>query len=192
MIYLKHGEEPVGIAVLTAPRPHGEKTSYSWERFGVKVAYEYLNVLVVNLEDAVLLAEDSRIGIIFYAAKCVWHSGNDEGKKFQYLRVITSLWAERGWDRDDKRLILLAIHYLINLKNEDYAKQYATHMETLNMKKEDREMYVDVLERVYTARGEEKGRMDVARKMLNKGLTVEKVVEYTDLPREEVETLLSD
>jgi hypothetical protein len=34
--------------------------------------------------------------------------------------------------------------------------------------------------------------MDVARKMLNKGLTVDNIVEYTDLPREEVETLLSD
>jgi hypothetical protein len=75
MIYLQHGEEPVGVAVITAPRPRGEKRSYSWERFGVKVAYEYLNVLVIGLDDAVLLAEESRIGLILYAAKCVWKAG---------------------------------------------------------------------------------------------------------------------
>jgi hypothetical protein len=39
MIYLKHGEEPIGVAVVTAPRPRGEKASYKWERFGASVAY---------------------------------------------------------------------------------------------------------------------------------------------------------
>ena len=58
MIYLKHGEEPVGIAVMTSPRPHGERSSYSWERFGVRVAYDYINVNVIKLEDEELLAED--------------------------------------------------------------------------------------------------------------------------------------
>jgi hypothetical protein len=192
MIYLRYGEEPVGIAVLTAPRPRGEKTSYSWERFGVKVAYEYLNVVVIELDDAVLLAEDSRIGLVLYAAKCVWQSGDDERKKFQYLRKVTSLWAERGWGRDDKRLILLAIDYLMNLKNEGDVKQYVEHMKTLNMSEEDREMYVSMFERVYNADGHKEGRAEVANNMLNDGISVEKIVQYTNLPREEIETLLSN
>jgi hypothetical protein len=157
MIYLKYGKEPVGIALLTAPRPQGEKAYYNWERFGVEVAYKYLNVPVVDLDDAVLLAEDSRIGLVLYAAKCMWQSGDNEGKKFQYLRKITILWAERGWNRDDKRIILLAVNYMINLKDEAYAKQYVAHMETLKMNEEDREMYVSVFERVYTAKGKEEG-----------------------------------
>jgi hypothetical protein len=44
MIHLTRGEEPVGVAVITAPRPQGEKTFYSWERFGVEVIYRYVNV----------------------------------------------------------------------------------------------------------------------------------------------------
>jgi len=198
MIYLKHGEEPIGVAVMTAPRPHGEKTSYSWERFGVRVAYDYLNVPVIKLEDAVLLAEDSRIGLILYAAKCVWQSGSDEGKKFQYLRKITDLWAERGWDRDDKRIILLVVNYLINLKDEGYAKQFVAHMESLSMDKEDREMYVSVFERVYTEKGKEEGRMEgrteerteIARNMLNKGFSAKEIQECTRMPREELDMLM--
>ena len=164
MIYLKHGEEPVGIAVATTPRPRKEKASYSWERFGVRIAYDYINVKVVELEDNLLLTEDSRIGLVLYAAKCAYLSGSDEGEKFRYLRSISDMWAKRGWDKDDKRLILLAVDYLINLKNETYIKEIVEHIESLEMKKGEREMYVSIFERVYTARGEEKGRMEGDRK----------------------------
>jgi predicted transposase/invertase (TIGR01784 family) len=123
----------------------------------------------------------------------VWQIGNDEGKKFQYLRKITSLWSERGWNRDDKRIILLAVNYLINLKDKSYAQQFVTHMESLRMNEEDREMYVSVFERVYTARGEEKGRIEerveLAKSLLNDGVSVEKIVQYTKLARDEIETL---
>ena len=64
------------------------------------------------MENDILLAEDSRIGLVLYAAKCAYLSGNDEGEKFRYLRLISNMWAERGWNKDDKRLILLAIEYL--------------------------------------------------------------------------------
>ena len=206
MIYLKHGEEPVGIAVATAPRPRNEKTSYSWERFGVRIAYDYINVSVAELEDSLLLAEDSRIGLVLYAAKCAYLSGNDESEKFRYLRLISNMWAERGWDKDDKRLILLAADYLINLKNEAYVKEMLAHMGSLKMKEEEREMYVSMFERGYTAKGKEEGRMEgrmegrvegsveeraeIARNMLSKGFSANDILECTRMPREELDTLI--
>jgi predicted transposase/invertase (TIGR01784 family) len=122
------------------------------------------------------------------------------------------LWAKRGWNQDDKRIILLAIDYLMKLKNEDYAQQVVAHMELLKMKMEEKEMYVSVFERGYTAKGRaegraeglaeglekglekgrEEGRAEVARDMLRDGFPVEKVIQYTKLPREEIETLRVD
>jgi hypothetical protein len=46
-----------------------------------------------------------------------------------------------------------------------------------------------MFERVYTARGEEKARVKIARNLLNDGVPVEKIVQYTELTREEIETL---
>jgi hypothetical protein len=135
MIYLQYGEEPIGVAVITAPRPHGEKTSYTWEKFGVRVAYDYLNVPVIKLEDAVLLAEDNRIGLILYA------------------------------------------------------QQYVAHMGSLRMNEEDREMYVSVFERVYKEEGRRERSAEVAKNMLNDGVSIEKIAQYTNLPREEIEIL---
>jgi hypothetical protein len=192
MIYLRHGEEPVGIAVITAPRPRGEKASYSWERFGVKVAYDYINVSVVNLEENVFLAGDNRVGLVLYAAKCAYLSGNDEGEKFRYLRLISNLWAERGWDKDDKRLILLAVNYLLNLKDENRAKEMVAHIESLKMSEEDKEMYVSIFERVYTEKGRVDERIEIAKNMLNKGFSVDDILECTRMPREEFNILMDN
>jgi hypothetical protein len=197
MIYLKHGEEPVGIAVMTYPRPLEEKACYNWERFGVRVVYDYINVDITKLEDDVFLTEDSRIGLVLYAAKCSYLSGNDEGEKSRYLRLITDLWAKRGWDKDDKRIILLAIDYLINLKDEVYAKDMVEHIESLALKEEEREMYVSIFERVYTARGKEEGRVEgrveeraeIVRNMRNEGYSMEDILKCTRLSREEFNML---
>jgi predicted transposase/invertase (TIGR01784 family) len=39
-------------------------------------------------------------------------------------------------------------------------------------------------------RGEKKGRKEVAKNMLDDGLSIEKVAQYTKLPRGEIEALL--
>jgi len=197
MIYLKHGEEPVGIAILTAPRPRGEKSSYSWERFEVRVVYDYINVDVMKLEDEVFLAGDSRIGLVFYAAKCANLSGDDEGEKFRYLRLLSNLWAKHGWDKEDKRIILLAIDYLINLKNETYVKEMLVHISSLKMKEEDKEMYVSMFERGYKEEGRIEGRMEgriegrmeIAKKLLQRNRPIDEIIEDTTLTREEIENL---
>ena len=62
-------------------------------------------------------------------------------------------------------------------------------MESLSMNEEDKEMYVSVFERGYTAIGKEEGRKEVAQNMLRDGLPLEKITQYTNLSREEVEAL---
>jgi hypothetical protein len=96
-IDLLYDKEPIGIAVTTAGRPKIEPAFYRSDTFGVKVTYEYKNFSVIDADDEILLAGENRIGLILYAAKCAFISGEDETKKFQYLRHISDLWNERGW-----------------------------------------------------------------------------------------------
>jgi hypothetical protein len=207
-IHLLFGQEPVGIAVITESRPKGEKAFYSWEQFGVEVGYRYVNVVVANLDDDLLLAGENRVGFVLYAAKRAAKCGGDDGKKFRYLREITALWAQRGWPAEEKRIILLAIEHLLRLDSEYYVNRFVEHMETLTESlKEEKDMYVSAFERVYTARGMEKGmekgreqgreqgieqgKEEVARNMLSDGLPMDQVARYTSLPREKIEALLS-
>lgn len=189
MIYLKHNEEPVAFAVLTSPRPRGEPRAYVSERYETRVVYEYKNIDVQNLSDEELLAGDNRIALILYAAKRAQESKNDEGSKFRYLRDISNIWAGRGWPNEEKRVIMLAIEYLMNLKDPDYTKLMSEHFATLE--KEGKIMeYITIAERVYTAKGREEGKLEVARNMLKNGLAIDDVVKYTDLPRAEIEAAL--
>jgi hypothetical protein len=126
-IHLLNNKEPVGIAILTAPRPIGEETAYISDIFGVKATYEYKNFFVLDTPDAVLLAEENRIGMILYSAKCAYNSRGDEGEKFRYLRHISDMWNGRGWNPEEKRDILEAVEYLINLTDEEYARQIIEH-----------------------------------------------------------------
>jgi predicted transposase/invertase (TIGR01784 family) len=172
------------------------------------VNYEYVNVVVANLDDELLLAGENRVGFVLYAAKRAAKCGGDDGKKFRYLREITVLWAQRGWPAEEKRIILLAIEHLLRLDSEYYVNQFVEHMETLTESlKEEKDMYVSAFERVYTARGREQGLEEgleegmekgivqgmekVARNMLSDGMPVDKVTQYTNLPREKIEALLN-
>ena len=57
-------------------------------------------------------------------------------------------------------------------------------------------MYVSIFERVYTARGKEKGRVEeraeIARNMLNKGYSAKDILECTRMQNEELDTLMKE
>ncbi|MDR1650146.1 MAG: hypothetical protein LBR71_07780 [Synergistaceae bacterium] len=56
---------------------------------------------------------------------------------------------------------------------------------------EEKTMYTSIFERVHKEEGRMEGRAEVARNMLGDGLSVDKVTQYTRLPREKVEKLLN-
>jgi hypothetical protein len=194
-IFLERRKEPVGIAVLTANRPKREKTSYRSELFGVKVSYEYKNVFLLKTDDEELLAGDSRVGLVLYAAKCAVKSGSDEGEKFRYLRGISDLWNGKGWNPHDKRVILEAVNYLLNLTNRDYVERIVDYQEKLIMNREDREMYISMFERVYTARGREEGKQEkafeIAKNFLADGIPPEVVARNTGIPMDDIRALMN-
>jgi predicted transposase/invertase (TIGR01784 family) len=207
--------EPIGIVALIDDRPEGEKKYYLSQQFGVTSFYEYLTVPILDLPDEVLLANDNRIGLVLYALKCAKKSGNDQGMKFRYLKELSRLWAQRKWAPEDKRMILLALDYQMQLSDQGYRRQLADYVEELTeaVGKEEKQVYVSIFEEVYTekgmakgmaqgmaqgiaqgmtqgiAQGRSEGYVEVARNMLRKGFSIDSVAECTTLPRSEVESL---
>jgi hypothetical protein len=202
-IHLMNGKEPVGIAVAAAPRPNEEKTTYMSDIFGVRVIYEYKNFFVLDTPDEILLSEENRIGLILYAAKYAYRNRNDEGEKLRYLRHISDMWIERGWNPEEKRDILEAIEYLIHLTDENYTRQIVEYVKNLKMSKEDREMYASVFERVYREEGLQEGiekgiekgiksgKEEVAKNLLADGISLEVVARNTGLSAEDIRALMN-
>ena len=140
-----------------------------------------------------MLSDENRIGLILYAAKCANESGGDEGKKFGYLRHISDLWNERGWNTEDKRVILEAVSYLINLTDKGYEERIVEHVRNLKMAKEDQKMFETVFERVSKREGMEMGRqekaLEIAKNLLIRGVAPDIIAESSGLSIDEVKTL---
>ncbi|MDR1509553.1 MAG: hypothetical protein LBS53_07935 [Synergistaceae bacterium] len=210
-IYLLHSKSPVGIAVVMGSRPNGEETYYHSDNYGVKVSYAYINYFVLNTDDEILLAGDNRVGLVLYAAKCAHRSGRDEDKKFRYLREISDIWAKRGWNPHDKRVILEAAEYLLNLTDENYVQRMIEYLENLQMNEGDREMYKSIFERVYGERGRERGReegrlegrqagrqegrqekaLEMAQNLLAEGISPDVIAKTSGLSRNEIQSLVN-
>jgi predicted transposase/invertase (TIGR01784 family) len=124
----------------------------------------------MDTDDKILLADDNRAGLVLYAAKCAYLSGKDEGEKFRYLREISDLWAKKGWNTHDKRVILEAVNYLMTFNNTEYKYKFVEYVENLQMTKGDREMYKSVFEEVYGERGRQKGRLEGIKEGLRDGI----------------------
>jgi hypothetical protein len=210
-IHLLYSKEPIGVAIILGRRTEGERTFYYHANaYGAEVYYKYINFFVLNTDDDVLLAGDNRAGFILYAAKCAYISGKNEGEKFRYLREISDLWAKKGWDSHDKRVILEAVEYLINLTDEDYTKRIIEYLENLRMSEGDREMYKSVFERVYGERGRQeglqegrleglqegrlegliKGKLEMAKKLLESGVSPDIIERSSGLSRGDIQSLM--
>ena len=193
-IFLSRQKPPIGIAVMTAKRPEREAVSFQTESFGVKTEYHYKNYSLMDAPDEELLAEENRAGLVLYAAKCAGRaaSGGD-AEKYRYLREISALWAARKWE--DKKSVLLAVNYLLNLTGEEYARQYVKDMENLEMSREDKNMYISVFERVYKAEGMEKGKrentLEMAKNLLAEGVSPEIIAKASGLAISEIHSLMN-
>jgi predicted transposase/invertase (TIGR01784 family) len=204
LIFAHFRKEPVALAIITDARPRNEASYYSHSSYGTKTEYVF-NVLVLgDMDDEKLLASDNPIDLAFYAAKCALKSKN-ETQKYKYLRMLTKLLAERGWSAEDKRDLMLFIERFLYLKDEALQEQHWEYRQELN--KEGKIVNVsflkDVEERIVERRGMEKGReegmeegkevmaIEMARKLLAKGISPSIIAETAGLPLSRIQGLMN-
>jgi hypothetical protein len=131
LIYAHYRREPAPLVILTEKRPKKEPRCYSHIRYGTKTLYEFNYLSLPDLRDEELLASDNPADLALYAAKCALKS-KKELQKYNYLRKLLELLGERGWDRYEKRELLLFIERILYLKDEKLEAQYVEYRQRLN------------------------------------------------------------
>ncbi|MDR3076965.1 MAG: hypothetical protein LBU26_06655 [Synergistaceae bacterium] len=199
LIYAHYRKEPVALAIITDRRPGNEAPHYSHSHFGTEIIYRYNNLVLADVRDEELQASGNPADLALYAAKCSLKAKR-ELQKYNYLRTLTGILAERGWGMDDKRDLLLFLERIMALKDKELRMQYREYQEQLD--REGKIVYVSVAEEYYTAKGIEKGiekgiakgiekgREQMAKKLLARGdYSPEVISEIADLPVERVRAL---
>ena len=142
----------------------------------------------MNLVDDELLSSDNPIALVFYAAKSAL-SVKEELQKYTYLRKLAELLGERGWSANDKRDLLLFIERIINLKDKTLRKQYREFRQQLD--KEGKIVYKHWLQEVEEEIVEERAKEEIARNLLENGVSPEIIAKSTGKPVEEIQQLIN-
>jgi hypothetical protein len=189
-IVAHYRREPAALAIITGGHKR-EGRSYSHSRFGTKSNYEYNNIVVEELDDDELLSGDNPIDLALYAAKCALRS-REELQKYNYLRTLAGLLAERGWGLAEKEDLLRFIERILYIANRELAERYREYKRQLS--EEGKIMYVpfyelDAAEEV-EKRGIEKGKLELARNLLANGVSPDIIAKSADLPQEKIRELM--
>ena len=191
-----YGREPVALAIVTGKRPKGEPRFYSHEHYDTQIAYRYNNLVLSELDDEELVSSDNPIDMVLYAAKFAQHA-RKEFQKFTFLRKAVELLDKQGYSMEDKRDLLLFIERIVNMKDKALISRYKEINEQRN--REGKSMYIplmlrdsaDEIKQSGIEQGIEKGKIEVARNMLENGATPEFVVKTTGLPEERIQGLMN-
>jgi hypothetical protein len=168
------------------------------------VNYQYNNLVLAELDDGELASGGNPIDLAFYAAKCALRSG-EEFQKYNYLRTLAGLLAERGWEAEEKRELMLFIERILYIADKELAEKYREYRRQLS--EEGKFMYIPFYELDAAAevkkrgieegiekgieRGIEKGKLEVARKLLARGDSPDTVSSIADLPKEKILELMN-
>ena len=199
LIFSHYRREPVALAILTSPRPNEKIGVYESSRYGTSLVYCYNRFELYAQDDEELLRGDNPLDLVFYAAKKAALCKDEEQQKFRYLLQLTRLLAEKGWSAEDRRDILLFIERIINLRSRELHQQYMT--ELTEMKGEGNMAYVSFIEEYFRGMGKAEGKaegktegarqalMDTAKRMLDKGMSSQDILEYTHLSFDDLKAL---
>jgi predicted transposase YdaD len=200
LIYAHYRKEPVALAIVTDKRPKGEASFYSHSFCGTKSVYQYNNLVLTDLSDEELLTSDNPIDLVLYAAKQAVLSREDL-RRYNYLRTITGLLAERGWDMEEKRGLLLFIERILYLEDESLSARYREYLQRL--KEEGKMVYIPFYERSDAEKvrreGRQEGRQEgkeemareMARNLLANGIPLDVIAKSAGLPLDKIQTLVN-
>jgi len=200
LIFAHYMKDPVALAIITGKRPENEAKYYSHIHYGTESLYRYNRLVLTELNDEELLASDNPISLAFYAAKAALQS-KEELQKYTYLRTLTELLAERGWNGEDKRDLMLFLERIINLKDAQLRRQYREYRQKLD--EEGKVVYISVMDEYYIEqamekgmekgieKGMEKGKEEMVRNLFANGFSPDVIAKSAELPLDKVQSWLN-
>ena len=206
LIFSHYHQMPIALAILTAPRPEKETVgSYTAGQCGTQLSYRYNCFDIMNQDDSSLLESTNPFDLIIYAAKkeALFKGRDKEQQKFKYLREITRLLADKGWNEQDRRDLLILVARIINLEDKGLQKEYVADLQA--MKGENNMAAMTFIEKYFRDEGRSEGislgrnegislgrreeKFDTARRLRAMGMADSDIHTATSLSFEELRAL---
>ena len=202
----KHRIPVTSLAILTGKRKDRRKpiSTYTYKWYGTELLFKY-NVYDVNRATEKELKNDPRIfAVVILAAKKMLAAGGKAHKRGKFALELLDLLNARGYDDERAESLQRFVSHILQIKADDIDIKVKEKWEMLGIPISEARKEIHV--RVATEQGVEKGRkegmekgrkegmekgmeekaLQVARSMLDDGVSPEAIQKYTGLDMENI------
>jgi hypothetical protein len=155
------------------------------------------NVFRIAEADMESLRRDGRpFAVVVLAAALMLEAGDDPNYREKYARELLGLMMERNYDKRKKKAILDFVRRVFRLQDDDISSDIKEEwrMKAIPIEEAAKEVWTRHAKEEWMERGREEGmeaeKVEVARKLLAKGVPVETIEECTGLDEGHIQALI--
>jgi len=203
-IYDLFKQKIVSITIFTDPDRDYKPSEFNYDFFGTSLNYKYRTYKALDVEYAELEKSDNPFALVVLAVKYVIRSGQNQDKRLKFKTKLARLLFEKGYSKEKAIEIFNFINAIIKITDEAKQKIFYEeikklegdkHMAILSdigeyITKENRDKWMEKGIEKGMEKGKELGKLEVAKKMMEDGLSLEEVVKYTGLMMENIKDLM--
>jgi hypothetical protein len=166
-------EKITALAIFTGMSK--DRDEYLYSCYGVELSFRYNTYHVLSRGIEELRQDERAFAPVVLAARMMIAAKGKAPNREKYVRELLKILRERDYDMKRRRFIMKFIGNVLNVRNNDISAELRRefYMRWVPMSEVQRELAIE------DAR--EEGKIEVARKMLAKGVPVETIEEYTGL-----------
>jgi hypothetical protein len=199
--YREKGIEVISFAILTDEDENYRPNEYKVSRFGFELRMKYPLIKIIDYKVKNELKEkletsDNPVAMVIRSVLKSYDVKRDDAEKRYYVKLdLIRQCYQRGYGGEQVKTLLKFIDWVIRLP-ERYHKKFSS--EIIKLEEEHKMPYVTSWERIAKREGKREGKVEgkeeekreVALKMLQDGMSIEKIASYTGLTEKEVKELL--
>jgi len=186
-IYDEYKKKIIALAVFTDGDETFKPDKFEYNFYQTELTYKYRTFKAIEQNENELLKNENPFAVVILATKYLIESKNKEDKKLKFKIKLAELLLQRNYNRDEIIEIFKFIDVLLELKNESNRKIY--YQEVIKVANTKKKEIIGDFQKMAIKQGIEEGKLEVARKLKEKGIDIKIIIETTGLPKSDIEKL---
>jgi hypothetical protein len=189
------------LAIRTTPKKQAEELCYEMNCFGTRLLFRYPTVFIDQMDEQGLLAKKKNpVALAVICAMRMLKAKKDERKRYRYAQELLALMKTSGYSVDTAVSVMQFIEGMtgletVKLKNELKKDLEREINELLGEVKDMMTVQTPILRKVLKKKAQEafktEGKLEAARRMLSRGMTIDVITDVTELSEEKIRNLQS-
>jgi predicted transposase/invertase (TIGR01784 family) len=201
-LFDRHQLPVVSIAVFTGLKNQSRPNEYSFSMLGTELSFKYKTYQIFDHTEEELIKMDNPFALVVIAAQqeALYNDLVQDGLFNTRIKIVRALNSSEKFDYEKTKDFLYFLDQLVPLTDSELKRKFDQHITklfggniTMGIMEAVREQILDEgIEKGIEKgmeRGELKKALETALEMKNDGQPIEKIIKYTKLTIEQVESL---